>query len=296
MGNEAVSIEAWRGRGQTLETHDGNVFWLDTGASLPSVRTPICILHGFPTSSHDFARFVDIVAPARRMVMLDYLGFGLSDKPIEYGYSIFEHADSVVAVMREAKVERAHVFAHDLGTSVATELVARHERKTLPFDIASLTLMNGSVHVEMADLTFGQIALRSPLGPLFAKLNTQRSFKMQLGRIFGRSVSDRDLDDMWSLLSRADGTARLPQTIRYIEERTRFRRRWVGALERLDRPAHIAWGRLDPVAVMAIARQLAAEIPKCELSIWDDLGHYPQVEAADVVAKTVTEFWDKIDP
>ena len=294
MGNDAVSIEAWRARGHTLETHDGDVFWLDTGAA-ESSRTPICILHGFPTSSHDFARFVDIVSPSRRVVTLDYLGFGLSDKPVEYGYSIFEHADLVALVLREAKIERAHIFAHDLGTSVATELVARQERRLLPFDIASLTLMNGSVHVEMADLTIGQLALRSPLGALFAKLNTSKSFKIQMSRIFGRSVSERDLDDMWSLLSRADGTARLPQTIRYIEERTRFRRRWIGALERLDRPAHVAWGRLDPVAVIAIARQLASEIRKSELSIWDDLGHYPQVEAPDVVASTVSAFWDKVD-
>ena len=295
MGNDAVSIEVWRGRGQRLETHDGDVFWLDTDAARSSHRTAVCILHGFPTSSHDCARFVDLVSPSRRIVTLDYLGFGLSDKPVEYGYSIFDHADAVAAVMREAKIERAHVFAHNLGTSVATELCARHERRLLPFDIASLTLMNGSVHVEMADLTFGQLALRSPLGPLFARLNTAKSFKIQMSRIFGRPVSARDLDDMWSLLSRADGTSRLPQIIRYIEERTRFRRRWIGALERLDRPAHVAWGRLDPVAVIAIARQLAGEIPKCELSIWDDLGHYPQVEAPDVVAKTVTAFWDKID-
>ncbi|HEX7663136.1 MAG TPA: alpha/beta hydrolase [Polyangiaceae bacterium] len=289
-----VSIEAWKSRGNTLAVPEGNLFWVDT-APHGTERTAVCILHGFPTSSHDFSRFVDLVAPSRRVVTLDFIGFGLSDKPLEHGYSIFEHADAVCAVVKAAGLSKVHLFAHDLGTSVATELCARKERGLLPFELASLTLMNGSVHVEMADLTFGQIALRTPLASLFARLNNQRSFKLQMKRIFGKPVSEADLDAMWALLERADGTQRLPQTIRYIDERTRFRRRWVGALERFDRPAHVAWGRLDPVAVMPIARKLAEEIPYSQLSIWDDLGHYPQVEAPDVVATTVTKFWDQVD-
>jgi pimeloyl-ACP methyl ester carboxylesterase len=290
-----ISIEAWRTRGKNLATHDGEIWWLDTQATqAKSDQTPICILHGFPTASHDFARFIDI-ANSRRIVTLDFLGFGLSDKPVEFGYSMFEHADAVIDVLKEAKIERAHIFAHYMGTSVATELCARRERGTLPFEMASLTLMNGSVHVEMAELTFGQIALRSPLASLFAKMNNARTFKAQMKRVFARPVSEEELDAMWSLMARADGPLRLPQTIRYIEERTRFRRRWIGALERLDIPALVAWGRLDPVAVIAIARQLAAEIPNADLTIWDDLGHYPQVEAPDVVAKTVMPFWDRVD-
>lgn len=289
-----VTIEAWKSRGATLRTPEGELFWVDTGKG-EGDATPVCILHGFPTSSHDFARFVDLVAPSRRIVTLDFLGFGLSDKPVEHGYSIFEHADAVCAVVKATGLERVHLFAHDLGTSVATELCARKERDLLPFELASLTLMNGSVHVELAELTFGQLALRTPLGPLFARLNSARSFKLQMRRIFGRPVTEDALDAMWALLDRADGARRLPQTIRYIDERTRFRRRWIGALERFDRPAHVAWGRLDPVAVMAIARKLAEEIPQSQLSIWDDLGHYPQVEAPDVVAKTVTKFWDDVD-
>jgi len=289
-----LSIEAWRARGKFLSTHDGEVWWLDTGTPENSSATPVCILHGFPTASHDFSRFIDL-ATSRRVIALDFFGFGLSDKPAEFGYSLFEHADTALAVLEEAKIERAHVFAHDMGTSVATEFCARRERGLLPFEMASLTLMNGSVHVEMADLTFGQIALRSPLGNLFARLNNARTFKAQMKRIFGRPVSEEDLDAMWSLMARADGPSRLPQTIRYVEERTRFRRRWIGALERLDLPALVAWGRLDPVAVIAIARQLASEIPNADLTIWDDVGHYPQVEAPELVAKTVMPFWDRVE-
>jgi pimeloyl-ACP methyl ester carboxylesterase len=181
-----------------------------------------------------------------------------------------------------------------MGTSVATELLARRERDLLPFDVASLVLMNGSVHVELAHLTVGQRVLRSPLGPLFAKLSTKATFMAQIRRVFARPPSDAELEAMWELVAREDGPARLPQLIAYIGERSRFRRRWIGALERFDRPALVAWGRKDPVAVLAIAEQLVREIPGCDMTLWNELGHYPQVEDPARVVKDVEAFWDRV--
>jgi len=181
-----------------------------------------------------------------------------------------------------------------MGTSVATELCARRERGMLPFEMRSLVLMNGSVHIELAHLTFGQQLLKSRLGPVFALLNSRITFKAQMKRVFARPPSEEELDAMWDLVAREDGMARMPTLIRYTEERARFRRRWIGALERFDAPALVAWGRLDPVAVMAIADELAREIPGAERETWPELGHYPQVEDPARVAATVTAFWDRV--
>jgi pimeloyl-ACP methyl ester carboxylesterase len=234
------------------------------------------------------------LAGSRRVVLFDFLGFGFSDKPAEHGYSLFEQADVALAVARELGLARVHLWAHDMGTSVATELLSRRERGLLPLEVASLVLMNGSVHVELAHLTLGQRALASRLGPMFARLNNRLTFQAQLRRVFARSPTDEELEAMWLLVAREDGVARLPQIIRYIEERTRFRRRWIGALERFDRPALVAWGRRDPVAVVAIAEQLARDIPGAELRLWNDLGHYPQVEDAGRVVRDLTAFWDRV--
>jgi pimeloyl-ACP methyl ester carboxylesterase len=288
-----IAVDAWRARGRQVSLPDARVFALEAGtrrAGEPSVL----ILHGFPTSSWDFADAIGHIASHRHVVAFDFVGYGLSDKPPEFGASLFEQADVAELVARAFDVKRAHVWAHDMGTSVATELCARRERGLLTFDMASLTLMNGSVHIELAHLTVGQQLLKSPLGPLFARLNSRITFKAQMRRIFGRVPDDAELDAMWDLVAREDGAARMPSLIRYTEERARFRRRWIGALERLDLPALVAWGRLDPVAVMPIADQLAREIPGAERETWDDLGHYPQVEDAARVARTVASFWDRV--
>jgi pimeloyl-ACP methyl ester carboxylesterase len=100
---------------------------------------------------------------------------------------------------------------------------------------------------------------------------------------------------MWSLLVREDGQLRLPAIIRYMEERVRFRGRWIGALGRLDIPTLIAWGELDPVAKLAIGERLASETPGADLVTWKDLGHYPQVEEPARVASTVYDFVARVE-
>jgi pimeloyl-ACP methyl ester carboxylesterase len=289
-----IAVEEWRARGRTIDTPDGRVFVVETGPT-SSARAPVLVLHGFPTASWDFAAAIERVAAHRRVVAFDFLDYGLSDKPPEFGGSLFEQADVAQLVARACGVERAHVWAHDMGTSVATELCARRERGLLPFAMESLVLMNGSVHIELAHLTLGQQVLKSPLGPLFARLNSSITFKAQMKRVFAKPPSEDELEAMWSLVAREDGIARMPTLIRYTEERARFRRRWIGALERLDVPAFVAWGAKDPVAVMAIADALAREIPGADRVTWDDLGHYPQVEDPERVAAAVTAFWDRVD-
>lgn len=282
-----VSLETWRAGGEHLLTPDGRVFMTRRGSGS---RTPALLLHGFPTSSWDFAEILPALSAARPVVTFDFLGFGLSDKPETLGYSLFEQADIATLVARAQKLDKVHLVAHDMGTSVATELLARRERGLLPFEIASVTLMNGSVHVEMSDLTIGQRLLRSPLAKAFAKLNNRRTFKAQIKRVFAKPVGEDELEAMWELVARENGTERMPQLIRYIEERYRFDRRWIGALERLDLPALIAWGKKDPVAVYEIAERLAKEIAGAKFVTWEDLGHYPQVEDPAKVAETIGSF------
>ncbi len=288
------SAEAWLERGRTIEVPEGRVFVVEIGANGDGAATPVLVLHGFPTSSWDFLDVATLLAEKRRVVLFDFLGFGYSDKPNDYGYSLFEQADVAEAVARACGMTCAHVWAHDMGTSVATELCARRERGLLHFEMESLVLINGSVHIEMASLTLGQHLLLSPLKDIFARVSTKRVFSAQLRRIFGRPVAAEDVDTMWMLLTRENGSRNLPAIMQYVHERTRFRRRWIGALERLDIPALVAWGKKDPVCKMTIAKQLAKEIPNAQLTVWDELGHYPQVEAPELVASTVGDFWDQL--
>ena len=291
MSRSIFAPSDWRARGvpNGIDVPEGKVFAVD----LPGDGTPVLVLHGFPTSSWDFAEAAMLLQ--RRAVLFDFLGFGYSDKPHDHGYSLFEQADIAEIVARETKLRRVHLWAHDMGTSVATELLARRERGLLPLEIASVTLMNGSVHMRMANPTVGQRLLNSPVGPLFARLSRRPIFYAQMRRIFAKPPSDEVLGHMWDLLERADGALRLPQIIAYMDERVRFERRWIGALERIDIPVLVAWGVKDPVAKIGIAERLVKETPNADLLSWDDLGHYPQVEDPARVAEAIRSFVARVE-
>jgi pimeloyl-ACP methyl ester carboxylesterase len=270
-------LRAWRERGRKLDVLGLGVFALSEGAG-----PALVVLHGFPTSSHDFDEALPLLSERFRVVVHDHPGFGLSDKPERYSYSLFEQTDAALAVWRELGVERVHLVAHDYGTSVATELLARRERGLCPVEIASVTLCNGSVHVELSQLTLIQKLLVNPLtGPAVARLASKRVFARQMRAIVGdpASLGQRRIELMWEALQHDRGQLRAHAISQYQGERRRFWDRWIGALKRLDLPVHILWGRRDPIAVPAIAETLAGEIRDAELTWLDDLGHYPMVEA-----------------
>ena len=119
-----------------------------------------------------------------------------------------------------------------MGTSVATELMARDLSGELDIQLAGAMLFNGSMLLHLARPTFGQKLLRSRLGPVFARLTSERTFKAQFGRIFSpdHPLSAEEAADQWSLLTH-DGGARIAhRTINYMAERERFTDRWHGAI------------------------------------------------------------------
>lgn len=276
------TLEAWRKRGDYFEVDGHRVFYVDIEG--PPGAEPLVILHGFPTASCDFHRVVDLLAQHFRVVIHDHLGFGLSDKPQDYSYSLVDQAEVALCLWRALGLVGGHILAHDYGTSVANELMARHTRCLLAhtFVPQSLTLCNGSPHIELADLRLVQRALRTKyLGPVVAKLSNRAFFHRQIRQLGGtpEAISREERDLMWAAVTHGAGRATIAKVSRYTRERERMWHRWIGAMTRLNNvPVHILWGEGDPVAVPAIARALAAETPGAELTWLSGLGHYPMVE------------------
>jgi pimeloyl-ACP methyl ester carboxylesterase len=283
-------LVAWQARGRRVRIFGRELFVVREGDGAPA---PLLVLHGFPTSSFDMRAALPRLAAERPVIVHDHLGFGLSDKPARkpadhvgreaFSYSLLEQAEMALGLWRELGVTRGHLLGHDYGTSVVTELLALRERGLLPLEILSVTLCNGSVHRELAHLTLAQKALLHPqVGPLFARFSNPRVFAAQMRRIVGepRSLDDRELASLYAGIEHDGGRLLLPAISSYLDERVRFRERWIGALTRLDVPTHVLWGRRDPIAVPAMAEQLAREIPGATLTWLDELGHYPMIEDA----------------
>ncbi len=288
------ALENWRRRGDYCEVDGHRVFYVDLEG--PPDADPLVILHGFPTASSDFHRVVDRLREQHRIIIHDHLGFGLSDKPANYSYSLVDQAEIALCLWRALGLVGGHILAHDYGTSVATELMARHTRCLLAhtFVPRSLTLTNGSVHIELADLRLVQRALRTKvLGPLVAKLSNEAFFHRQIRRLGATptAINRAERELMWASVNHGQGRARIAQVSRYTLERSNLWHRWIGALTRLHNvPVHILWGDRDPVAVPKIARALHTEIPNAALTWMEGLGHYPMVEDPQQFAERVLAF------
>jgi pimeloyl-ACP methyl ester carboxylesterase len=278
-------IERWRDEGELREIAGRRIFVRQFAGDGP----PLLLLHGFPSSSYDWRQLVAHLPGGRAVLAFDFLGFGFSDKPRRHEYSLFEQADLTEELVRGWTDGPVQLVAHDMGTSVATELLARDIEGRLRFELASVLLFNGSMIVERATLTSGQRLLRSPLGPLFAQLSTKRVFSQQFAGLFSPShpLEPDELDDQWALWTRAGGQRNAHRLIGYVDERIRFADRWHGALRDWPGDLAFAWGMLDPVAtpnVLAGLRELRPHAPVTELP---DLGHYPQIEEPGVIAEIV---------
>jgi pimeloyl-ACP methyl ester carboxylesterase len=284
------ALDAWSNEGRWYEIA-GRRIWCSDGGE-PGPRPALVCLHGFPSFSHDFHRVLPALRAKGRVVVHDHLGFGLSDKPEGHDYSLIEQANIALGLWARLGIERATLLAHDYGTSVATEILAQREEGQLSVELEGVILSNGSMHIELAHLTWPQLVLQNhTLGPILGRIGPRALFERRLRKTFHRSPEPEDIRMMWHGLVANGGRKVLGHLGRYLHERRAHWDRWIGALTRLDLPIHILWGRQDSIAVEAIAQQLERECPESSLEWLEGVGHYPMLEAPAAWAGCVEAFW-----
>jgi pimeloyl-ACP methyl ester carboxylesterase len=269
-------VREWKQRGESAKFR---------GYEIHTFRQPgegplLLLLHGFPSSSYDW-RLLLRDEPERNVLAFDFLGFGLSAKPPNHDYSLFWQADLTEELVRRHGDGRpVFVLAHDMGTSVANELMARDLEGKLEMELSGILLFNGSMVLERASPTPAQRALRSRVGPLVARLSSERVFRHQLGSVFSAAhpLTDREGIDQWSLVRYNGGRILGHRLVSYMDQREDHAGRWHGAIRDWPGELSLAWGLLDPVAttdVLAALRELRPGVPVTELP---ELAHYPQLE------------------
>ncbi len=283
----------WLASGRHLEIEGKRIFVYERGAG-----QPILMLHGFPTSGYDWRDLIDTLANAYRCIALDFPGYGLSDKPEAYSYSLFQQTDVVEALARELSITEAHIVSHDVGTSVHTELLAREQEGRLPFRILSSTFLTGSMLQEMATITpFQKLLASNETLPQAMAISDNMSVNYidGLKSVMKRpeSLSEDDIVVMNDLIAYQDGNRRLPALSLYMRERYIHRDRWIGALKRTQRVQFI-WADGDPVANVEMGHALAKEVPQAKYAELAGLGHFLLLEDPIAVANHVRDFIAKV--
>jgi pimeloyl-ACP methyl ester carboxylesterase len=281
-------IDDWFAAGERVDAGGFKLFERTAGSDGAPWLT---LLHGYPTSSWDWSPVADTLGEVRRLLMLDFLGFGDSDKPAEHDYSIHEQADLTEALWRRHGIERTALVVHDYAVSVGQELLARRGEGALEVEIERIAFLNGGLYPDMHRALLAQRLLLNPrTGPIVTRTMSERTLSRAFGRIFAHAPSDEELHEHWLGIARHGGDRIQHRLIRYIEDRRTHEARWTGALESTDVPRRFVWGMLDPVSGAHMAERIAERVPPDELHALEDVGHYPQLEAPERAGLLLREF------
>lgn len=276
---EHGAVAEWESKGAYFDLVGRRIFAVDYGPTSSERTEPLLVIHGYPTSSFDYAALVPALAEHRRVVLVDLLGYGLSEKP-DTAYTMAGQADVVVALCERVGLARLALLTHDMGDTVGGELLARHSEGRWPVEVTRRVLTNGSIYIAMAHLSDGQLMLLSLPDAVIPEEMAPPAATIAAGlrATLAPAHGDTDMGAHAELVAHNGGNRMLARTIRYIEERRANERRFTGAIETHPSPLSVLWGPEDPIAVADMARRLSDVRPDASLRWIDGAGHYPQLE------------------
>src|SRR5262245_8798152 len=119
----------------TDRTVQGPNGWVHV-ADRPGAGPPVVLLHGFPDDSHIYDRLIPLLAP-RRVVALDWLGYGRSERATPSPWDATDHQRTLRAVLDQLELERVVLVGHDASGPDAVDYTLDE-----PGRVARLILLN----------------------------------------------------------------------------------------------------------------------------------------------------------
>ncbi|KAI9726861.1 MAG: hypothetical protein M1834_001477 [Cirrosporium novae-zelandiae] len=126
-----------------ISVDDGsNIFYRSAG---PIDAPVILLLHGFPTSSHQFRNLIPLLTSTNRyrVVAPDLPGFGFTDVPEGYKYTFGNIAHTIGAFLDKLSIEKFAMYIFDYGAPTGLRLALER-----PHAVTALISQNGNAYVE----------------------------------------------------------------------------------------------------------------------------------------------------
>lgn len=253
-----------------------------------SGRACVLLLHGLGGHVEDWKDNITPLASGRRVVALDMVGFGRSDKP-PAAYSAIYLMEFVHDFMSVLGIRKATLIGESLGGAVAIRFTSSY-----PDQVDKLVLADS--------VGFGRdlgFSLRVASLPLLGEMSTQpgrlRS-AFSLNQDFENPVlvdDDRIQQDFE--LSRLPGAqAALLSALRAMANfwgvRPDVYHPILDRLADIKAPTLIIWGAQDRLLPVAQGRHAAQLIPHARLDVFDPCGHIPNMECPEEFNEAVGRF------
>jgi pimeloyl-ACP methyl ester carboxylesterase len=267
-------------RGEFVDVAGVRLYYYAAGTR--GAGEPVVFLHGFPTSGHLWSDVVPLVPAGHRVVVVDLLGYGRSDRPLGRPVSLRAHADRMVELLDNLGINYACVVGHDIGGGIAQSLAVRHPQR-----VSRLLLVNS--------VGFGEWPTRD------VKLaRAMLSLTRHLPATWLLSILRKDLLRGYQDHERGARSIELyVRPFASVEGRDAFMEHLLALdssettavatrLKEIVVPTSIVWGRYDPFLPFALGQRLQQAIPGATLDVVPNGSHFTPEDAPARVGDALT--------
>ncbi len=256
----------------------------------------IIIAHGYPYSSYEWKDVIALLSKNFRVTIFDLLGFGFSDKPETHTYSFEEYTDILNKLALNLKIAEAHIIAHDLGVSIAQELIANEQEGNVNFSVKSVCFVNGNLFADVYQPRLIQRLLSqtpSFIGGFLSRNIPKKMVHCSIRNLYGKfsQPSEEFLNELWDILNYKKGKNISYLLGKLVFEKIKYQDRWISAMKETSIPLAYICGPADPNSGIKMGTTFEKRIPKGNL-IWMDnqIGHWPMIEDKNTFLKKYYEW------
>jgi pimeloyl-ACP methyl ester carboxylesterase len=289
-----VEAQGLQPGGQILQLPGGDVQVVDTGpvresrgTGRPIEQAPIVLIHCYACSLHWFDRLAPLLARRHRVIRIDLLGHGGSEKP-KRGYGIDQQAALVAAALGQLEVQGAVVVGHSMGFSVAVGLAARASQL-----VDRLVNIDEGPNQDVCELPFlAKLAYAPVIGEAAWRISPDFAVEDGYSDAFapdydissGFENPDQVIDDYNAMTFTAFKDAREAnddfQDELPLDDR----------LRQIPVPLLSVFGSEDQICDPEESQAAYEAVPGARIATVEDAGHSPNVERPEETAALIEEF------
>ncbi|NLT06982.1 MAG: alpha/beta fold hydrolase [Solirubrobacterales bacterium] len=277
VGGESKPARAAEG-GRVLELPAGDLNVRDVG---PRDAPAIVLVHCYTCSLRYWQELEPLLARDRRVISVDLLGHGDSEKPADAdAYSMEHQADAVAEALDALDAPPALAVGQSLGGPVVTALAERH-----PERVRGLVVMDSAASRDSVDLPLTARLARAPvIGPLLKRVAPDGVVREELSKAFaeGYEVPDEFVADVQGMTFTSFAESAKAGN-RYGDEGTLDERIAATGL-----PLTVIFGAEDRIVDPADAEAFR-DVPGARVVVIPAIGHTPQLEAPARSARLVRQ-------
>jgi pimeloyl-ACP methyl ester carboxylesterase len=277
---------------QHEEIEGVGVFYREAG---PRGAPTIVLLHGYPSSSRQYAALIPLLAGRFHVIALDYPGFGESDTPSrsQYAYTFDHLAETTNALLERLGINSYTFYLQDFGGPIGFRIMEAH-----PERLQALIIQNANTYEEGLGANWAVIAQywadRSAHREIADNFTSLELTKQR--HLAGSPHPERYDPEAWlieyAFLARPETREIMADLLYDYQTNVASYPRWQKWLRTHKPPTLVMWGRYDPSFITPGAEAYRRDVPGAEVHVLD-AGHFALDEKLDEVAALMLEFLDR---